>query len=59
LEGVDSYNRGCKEINLAARLAVMREDLPAAESYTSYLLEKGYFEPGFIRFCRSQGLCAL
>ncbi len=57
--GVDPYNRGCQEINLAARLSVMRGDLPAAESYTSYLLEKGYFEPGFVQFCRSQGLCAL
>jgi hypothetical protein len=47
----------CEDAKLGAYLAVMRRDLQAAESYTAYLLDKGYFEPGFIRFCREEGLC--
>jgi hypothetical protein len=47
----------CQDANIAARLEVMRGDLPMAEGYTSYLLEKGYFEPGFIRFCIRQNTC--
>ncbi len=49
--------RGCDEANLAARQAVQHGDKSAAEHYTSYLLAKGYFEPGFIRFCRRYELC--
>ena len=47
----------CEDSKLGAYLAVMRRDLQAAESYTAYLLDKGYFEPGFIRFCREEDLC--
>ena len=47
----------CELSALAAQQAVQRGELQKAERYTSYLLDKGYFEPGFIRFCRSQGLC--
>jgi hypothetical protein len=59
VEKFDTYRRSCEDVNIAARLAVMRGDLVAAQSYTAYLLSKGYFEPGFIRFCRSRGVCEL
>jgi hypothetical protein len=54
----EMHQRSCQDINMAARLAAVRGDQAALESYTSYLLSKGYFEPGFIRFCRSRGVCA-
>jgi hypothetical protein len=54
---LEAHRRSCFEINLAARLAVMQGDEAAAESYTSFLLAKGYYEPGFIRFCRAHDLC--
>jgi hypothetical protein len=53
----DTYKQSCLDGNIAARLAVMQGDLAAAQGYTAYLLSKGYFEPGFIGFCRSRGLC--
>lgn len=60
LPSADSFETppaSCEDIELAARMAVMRGDLVAAESYTSYLLGKGYLDPTFIRFCRAKGTC--
>jgi len=48
---------GCNEASLSARLAMMRGDINAATVYTSYLLDKGYLEPGFMRFCSQYELC--
>jgi len=28
-----------------------------AKDYTSYLLDKGFYEPGFVAFCRRYDLC--
>ncbi len=47
----------CDDASLAAQLAVMRGDNERARGYTSYLLEKGYFDPDFVRFCSEQQLC--
>ena len=47
----------CDDASLAAQLAVMRGDKELASSYTSYLLEKGYFEPEFVGFCKEQQIC--
>jgi hypothetical protein len=47
----------CDDASLAAQLAVMRGDKKLASGYTSYLLEKGYFDPDFIRFCSEQQMC--
>jgi hypothetical protein len=49
--------RSCDDASLAARLAMMRGDRTLAASYTSYLLNKGFFDPGFIGFCKQQGMC--
>jgi len=47
----------CDDASLAAQLAVMRGDKVLASSYTSYLLEKGYFDPEFVEFCKEQQIC--
>jgi eukaryotic-like serine/threonine-protein kinase len=47
----------CDDASLAARLAVMRGDKELASSYTSYLLDKGYFDPDFVAFCKEQQMC--
>jgi hypothetical protein len=47
----------CDDASLAAQLAVMRGDKELASSYTSYLLDKGYFDPDFVAFCKEQQMC--
>ncbi len=47
----------CGDAQAAAKLSLLREERALALQYTSYLLEKGYFDPGFIHFCREQQLC--
>jgi hypothetical protein len=60
---VDDYSlseppvRSCGHAELAARQAVMQGEIPTARYYTDYLLGKGFYEPGFVRFCRAYGLC--
>ena len=49
--------RGCGDLGLAARLAVMEGRLDDARHFTSSLIEKGYKEPGFMEFCAEHGLC--
>ena len=47
----------CDEASLAARLALMRGNISLANDYTLYLLGKGFFEPGFVAFCKRNDLC--
>ena len=47
----------CADASLAARLELMRGNFSLANDYTSYLLDKGFYEPGFVAFCRRYGLC--
>lgn len=47
----------CNDAGLAARLEIMRGNTSLASDYTLYLLEKGYFEPEFVAFCRDYNLC--
>ncbi|MGH8035008.1 MAG: hypothetical protein ACREO9_07275, partial [Lysobacterales bacterium] len=49
--------RSCGDANLAARLAVMHGDEMLARRYTSYLLDRGFFDPEFIGFCQGYGIC--
>lgn len=49
--------RSCTLAALAARQAVMHDDMLTAKYYTDYLLGKGFYEPEFVRFCRAYGLC--
>jgi len=51
--------QGCHEADLSARLATTREDAASAARFVDYALEKGYFAPEFIEFCRQYGLCAV
>jgi tetratricopeptide (TPR) repeat protein len=53
LEGAMS----CKDISLAMQLAALQGDLKAANEYTGHLMGRGFYEPGFTRFCAEQGLC--
>lgn len=47
----------CNKASLAAQQAMMRGDKKIASDYTDYLLEKGFYEPFFIKFCRDYKLC--
>jgi len=47
----------CGDASLAARLELMRGNISLAKGYTSYLLDKGYYEPGFVAFCQRHDLC--
>ena len=47
----------CDDASLAAKLEIMRGNKSLAKDYTSYLLEKGFFEPGFVSFCKTYELC--
>jgi len=47
----------CVDVSLAARLELMRGNKSLAKDYTSYLLGKGFYEPGFVTFCRRNDLC--
>jgi len=47
----------CGDASLAARLELMRGNISVAKDYTSYLLDKGFYEPGFVAFCRRYDLC--
>lgn len=47
----------CNDASLAAKLEIMRGNKTLAKDYTSYLLGKGFFEPGFVAFCTAHELC--
>ena len=47
----------CDDASLAARLELMRGNISLAKDYTSYLLDKGFYEPGFVAFCQRHELC--
>lgn len=51
------YVESCRVADLGARLALARGETEEAREYVGYVLSKGYFEPGFINFCRRYGLC--
>jgi len=60
---LDSYSvdqdqaMSCEDASLAARLELMRGNISLAKYYTSYLLGKGFYQPGFESFCKQYGLC--
>jgi hypothetical protein len=47
----------CEDAILAARLELMRGNISLSKDYTAYLLDKGFYEPGFVAFCRHHDLC--
>lgn len=59
LEGVKSILNieSCSGLNVGSRLSVMAGDRETAREYSTLLLDRGYREPEFMRFCRANGLC--
>jgi len=49
----------CDDASLAARLEFMRGNISLAKDYTLYLLGKGFYEPGFVAFCKRNELCEM
>ena len=49
---------GCSDLNLASRQAVMMASPDQARIYVSRLVDHGYKEPEFTRFCAKYQLCA-
>jgi tetratricopeptide (TPR) repeat protein len=49
--------RSCIEADAAARIHVIDGNREAAAKDIEYLRSRGYAEPGFMRFCRENGLC--
>jgi hypothetical protein len=49
--------KSCEDASLAAKLELMRGNIFLAKDYTLYLLNKGFFEPGFVAFCKRNELC--
>jgi len=49
----------CDDASLAARLALLRGNISLAKDYTLYLLGKGFYEPGFVAFCKRNELCEM
>ena len=54
----DSSNlRSCSEMDIASRQALIAEEHDKARDLVSHLIDRGYHEPGFKRFCFEHGLC--
>ena len=49
--------QGCSDLDIASRLSVMDEEKDEARTHVSRLIESGYREPEFKRFCLEFGLC--
>lgn len=49
--------QSCAELDMASRQAVMAGDRQQAQVYASRLLQRGYNEPQFKRFCSDYGIC--
>ena len=49
---------GCWDLDIVSRLAVMNWEMENARRYSAQLLQKGFREPEFMRFCRANELCA-
>lgn len=50
--------RDCRDADISARIFVLENDPEAAARQVSYLSERGYAEPSYIRFCRRHHLCS-
>jgi tetratricopeptide (TPR) repeat protein len=56
-ELAQSEFRSCNEADSNARMSIIKEDRISASSEVSYLMTRGYANPGFMRFCELHGLC--
>ena len=55
--GEDVEFRSCVEADSSARMYVIDGQYEKALEEVKYLLDRGYTEPAFIRFCRQNALC--
>jgi tetratricopeptide (TPR) repeat protein len=51
------HTRACTDASQAAKKAVMLGDTARAGELTAYLVDKGYTEVSFVRFCKAYSLC--
>jgi len=49
----------CSEMDIAARQALIDNELDQARDFVSQLIAKGYHEPEFKRYCFEAGLCMM
>ena len=54
----EGNTRACTDASLAAKKAVMLDDMARAGELTTYLVDRGYTEVSFVRFCKAYSLCA-
>ena len=54
-ESTDEF-RSCSAVEIAARMYALEGDNASAATEVKYLVERGYVEPGFMRFCEQNGL---
>ncbi len=52
-----SNPRSCSEMDIASRQALIAEDHDKARGLVSHLIDRGYHEPEFKRYCFEHGLC--
>jgi hypothetical protein len=53
----EEAGQSCKGADAAARNAMIENKKATAQERVDYLLERGYYEPGFMRFCKGFELC--
>jgi len=53
----DGHTRACEDASLAVKQAVMLGDMDRASDLTTYLMDNGYTEVGFMHFCKAYSLC--
>ena len=53
----EGHTRACSDASLAAKKAVMFGDIARARELTAYLIDSGYTEVSFVRFCKAYSLC--
>jgi tetratricopeptide (TPR) repeat protein len=56
-ENHSGRTRACADASMAARKAVMLGQTDRARSLTEYLINKGYRDKRFMRFCKAYSLC--
>jgi len=49
--------RSCVEADSAARMFIIDGQREHAEREVKYLVDRGYADPSFIRFCKQHALC--
>ena len=52
-----SNHRSCSELDIESRQALITQEHDKARNLVSHLIEKGYHEPEFKRYCFEHGLC--